>query len=148
MIGAKVGGIPELREALAGVAPKLRVRALRNALGAGGREVRAAMRSAAPSLSSLDAAVVRGRRTPGLLKKSIVVRTSREARKAGNVGVFVNVRPAKAGNRGAKSKLDPFYWRFVAFGMRSAATSNHEHFPTTTSTDFPPLSRNWGAVGT
>lgn len=32
--------------------------------------------------------------------------------------MFVNVRPAKKGARGAKSKTDPFYWRFVEFGTR------------------------------
>jgi len=55
-------------------------------------------------------------RKPGTLRKAISVRTSKVARRAGDVGVFVNVRPAKAGQRGAKSPVDPFFWRFVNFG--------------------------------
>ena len=32
--------------------------------------------------------------------------------------MFVNVRPAKSGARGAKSATDPFYWRFLEFGTK------------------------------
>jgi hypothetical protein len=58
-------------------------------------------------------------RTKGLLKRKISVRVSKQSRSEGNVGVFVNVRPAKSGDRGANSKLDPYYWRFVAFGTKA-----------------------------
>jgi hypothetical protein len=47
------------------------------------------------------------------------VRTSKADKKDGNVGVFVNVKPAKSGQRGAKSRDDPYYWRWLEFG-RSA----------------------------
>jgi len=57
-------------------------------------------------------------RTPGTVRKAIAVRTSKLARRKGDVGVFVNVRPAKKGARGAKSKTDPFYWRWLEFGTR------------------------------
>lgn len=141
MIGAKVSGIPDLKEALAGIVPKLRVRALRNALAAGARLVQRKAISEAPALSMSALAVRKGYRTPGLLKKRISVRTSKVARKAGDVGVFVNVKPAagakfktttysllglvtrtrrkvKNSQRGAKSPNDPFYWRFVEFGTK------------------------------
>jgi HK97 gp10 family phage protein len=141
MIEAKVTGIPDLREALAGIVPKLRVRALRNALRAGARVVQRAARAKAPALDASALPVRKGYRTPGLLRKSISVRTSKVATRAGDVGVFVNVLPAKgarfkvkttallglkfrsktqvrASQRGAKSPNAPFYWRFVNFGTR------------------------------
>jgi len=129
-------GFDELAAKLRGIVPALRKKVVRNALAAGARLVRDDARRNVPVLSPSVRAPYR---TPGLLKKSLVVRTSKEARKAGDVGVFVNVRPAKgakykattrrvlglkvrssklvrASQRGAKSKLDPFYWRFVNFG--------------------------------
>ena len=143
MIEAKVTGIPELREALAGIVPKLKVRALRNALAAGARVVQKAMRAptAVPVINSTDPAVRRGYRKPGTVRDAISVRTSKAARAAGNVGVFVNVKPAKgaryrtstrnvlglklrsrsltrASQRGAKSPNDPYYWRWLAFGAK------------------------------
>jgi HK97 gp10 family phage protein len=113
MIEAKVHGIPDLKAALASIVPKLRKRALRNALAAGARLVRDEARKEAPVLKP-DMKVPY--RTRGLVKKSISVRTSKIARRSGDVGVFVNVRPAKAGQRGAKNPNDPFYARFVQWG--------------------------------
>jgi HK97 gp10 family phage protein len=115
MMHAKVTGIPDLKAALAGVLVQMRRNVLRASLAKAGRVIRDEARRRAPILRP-------GRRvkfrTPGLLRKSIVVRTSKLARKRGDVGVFVNVRPAKAGQRGAKSPADPFYWRFVEFGTQ------------------------------
>lgn len=119
MIEAKVVGIPDLREALRGIAPKLRVRALRNALAAGARVVRGAARAATPVIDAFSTPVRMGYRKPGTVRKAISVRTSKMARKAGNVGVFVNVRPAKKANRGSKNPNDPFYWRFLEFGTQA-----------------------------
>lgn len=103
---------------LKGLPDKLRKRALRNALAAGGRLVRDAAKRATPILSASDPAVRKGWRKPGTLKKAITVRTSKQSLKKGDVGVFVNVRPAKQGNRGAKNPNDPFYWRFIEFGTK------------------------------
>lgn len=119
MIEAKVVGIPDLKAALAGIVPKLRVRALRNALAAGARVVQRAARAATPVISPAALAVRKGYRKPGTVQKAISVRTSKAARRAGDVGVFVNVRPAKKANRGAKSPNDPFYWRFLEFGTQA-----------------------------
>ncbi len=116
MIEAKVTGIPDLRAALAGIVPKLRVRALRNALAAGARAVQKSARAATPVISASSVPVRKGYRAPGTVRKAISVRTSKLARRAGNVGVFVNVRPAKRGARGAKNPKDPFYWKFIEFG--------------------------------
>lgn len=139
MIQAKVFGIPDLKRELAALVPKLRVRALRNALAAGARVVQRAARAATPVISAAHLAVRKGYRKPGTVRNAITVRTSRVARRNGDVGVFVNVRPAKgarfktdkatlfgvklrarrqvtASQRGAKSPNDPYYWRFIEFG--------------------------------
>lgn len=141
MITAKVTGIADLRAALSSIPAKLRVRALRNALAAGARVVQKAARAATPVINASALPVRLGYRKPGTVKQAISVRTSKAARQAGNVGVFVNVRPAKgakfktstkrllglqirrktltrASQRGAKSPNDPFYWRFLAFGTK------------------------------
>ena len=122
-IEARVEGIPAFAAALREIPRALRRRVLLDALRAGGRLIRDEARRRAPimrlSTHSGSSAFRRRVRTPGLLRKSIVVRTSKAARRTGDVGVFVNVRPAKAGNRGAKSALDPFYWRWQEFGARA-----------------------------
>ena len=138
MIEAKVTGIPDLREALRGIAPKLRVRALRNALAAGARVVQRAAREATPVISASALAVRKGYRKPGTVRQAISVRTSKTARRNGDVGVFVNVKPAKgarykttrnaaglkvrrqvrASQRGARSPNDPFYFRFINWGTK------------------------------
>ncbi len=119
-ISAKVTGLPDLKAALLAIPRELRRRALRNALAAGARAVRDEAKRRAPVLKVSTyagaSAIRRGVRKPGTLQKAIVVRTSKIARRAGNVGVFVNVRPAKGGNRGAKSPNDPYYWRWQEFG--------------------------------
>lgn len=114
-ITATVRGLPDLREALLGIPTKLRKRALLNALRAGARIVQARSRSETPVIKF----PVKGR-TPGLVRKAISVRTSKLARRRGDVGVFVNVRPAKAGARGAKTGKDPYYWRWLNFGWNPA----------------------------
>lgn len=112
-VQVKVEGLDRVIAALKGLPDKLRKRVLRNSLAAGGRIVRDDARTSAPVLRNPLKAP---HRTPGTVKKAIVVRTSKVARRAGDVGVYVNVRPAKAGQRGAKSKTDPFYWRWIEFG--------------------------------
>jgi len=119
-----VRGIPDLRAALAGIVPKLRRQALRQALAAGARLVQREVRRVPPVLKistySGAAAVRRGVRKPGTVRRAISVRTSKAARRRGDVGVFVNVRPARPGSRGAKNPNDPFYWRWLNFGWNPA----------------------------
>lgn len=138
MIGATVKGIPELKAALASIVPKLRRQAIRTALAAGARVVRDAARRRAPVLSP---SMRTPYREPGTVRRAIVVRTSKLARRKGDVGVFVNVKPlpgakyktvrgllggkrrvlASASQRSAKNPKDPFYWRFLEFGTKFMA---------------------------
>lgn len=113
----RIEGLENLKRKLAEVPKAMRKRVLRNALAAGAREVRDVAKRNAPVLT-LGTSLKAPYRKPGTVKQAIRVRTSKADRRAGDVGVFVNVRPAKAGQRGAKNPNDPFYWRFLEFGTK------------------------------
>ena len=113
----RIEGLENLKRKLAEVPKAMRKRVLRNALAAGAREVRDVAKRNAPVMT-LGTSLKAPYRKPGTVKQAIRVRTSKADRRAGDVGVFVNVRPAKAGQRGAKNPNDPFYWRFLEFGTR------------------------------
>ena len=115
----RVNGLEELKRKLADVPKAMRMRVLRNALAAGAREVRDVAKRNAPVLT-LGTSMKAPYRKPGTVRDAIRVRTSKAARRAGDVGVFVNVKPAKALNGGAKSRNDPFYWRWLEFGWTPA----------------------------
>lgn len=117
MTTSQITGADDAIAELRSLPDKLRRRALRNALAAGGRVVRDAAKARAPVLRRATQY-----RTPGLLRNSIAVRTSKRDRQAGDVGVFVNVRPAKGAALGAKSKADPYYWRWIEFGRSAGQT--------------------------
>ncbi len=112
-----VQGLAELKAKFAEIPRAMRRRVLRTGLAAGARQVRDAAKRSAPVLS-LRSSLKAPYRKPGTVRKAIAVRNSKSARRQGDVGVFVNVRPAKTGQRGAKNPNDPFYWRFINFGTR------------------------------
>lgn len=118
----KLQGVDDAVAQLQTLPDKLRKRAILNALRAGGRVFRDEARRLTPVLQvpvrRKGGAVIR---KPGTVRKAINVRTSKLARRGGDVGVFVNVRPAKGASKGAKSPNDPFYWRFQEFGTRFIA---------------------------
>lgn len=111
-VTVKITGLAELKRAFNGLPDKLRNKVLVKALRAGGRVVQKAARQAVPILAEPGPY-----RTKGLLRRKLSVRVSKSSKRAGDVGVFVNVKPLKGG--GAKNKLDPYYWRFVAFGTKA-----------------------------
>jgi len=112
----EIRGLEELKAALLELGPKLRKRAVRNALAAAARIIRDAARAGAPMLKTPNQF-----RRAGTVRNAISVRNSKVARRAGDIGVFVNVRPAKGAARGAKSPTDPYYWRWLEFGARKNA---------------------------
>ncbi len=116
----RIEGMDEFKRKLAEVPKAMRKRVLRNALAAAAREVRDVAKRNAPVMT-LGTSLKAPYRKPGTVRDAIRVRTSKADRKAGDVGVFVNVRPAKAANRGAKNPNDPFYWRWLEFGTRKMA---------------------------
>lgn len=118
-IDVKVEGLPELKRVLAKLPEKIRKQAVRKGLREAGKIIQSAAKMAAPVLQ-----VPTKYRKPGTVKKAITVRNSKFARKQGNEGVFVSVRPLngkrqqKLGKASAKNPNDPFYWRFLEFGTR------------------------------
>lgn len=142
MAAERIEGLADLTAKLKGLPNALRQRVLRNALAAGARIVRNEAKRQAPVLTP-DNARSAPYRKPGTVRDAIAVRTSKVARSEGNVGVFVNVRPARGAvfrtetvrsrllgvkvkrrtlkresQRGARSRNDPFYWRFLEFGTQ------------------------------
>jgi HK97 gp10 family phage protein len=124
-----VRGMEQLRAKFQEIPRALRRRLLRTWLAAGARLVRDEAKRRAPVLASGNASPYR---KPGTVRDAIRVRTSKAARAAGNVGVFVNVKPAegakfrggvmvRAKQAGAKSPTDPFYWRWLEFGRSARA---------------------------
>ena len=111
-----VRGVDDFKAKLLELPRAMRRRVLRNALAAGARLVRDEAKRNAPVLSA--AYIKAPYRKPGTVRGAIRVRTSKQATRAGDVGVFVNVKPAKGSNRGGKNPNDPFYWRFLEFGTR------------------------------
>jgi hypothetical protein len=112
-----VEGAEDVKQALRELPDKIRRRMLRTALAAGARVIKAAAIEAAPKLEKSTPT-----RTAGLIKSRIAVRTSKRDRKAGDVGVFVNVRPAPGAERGAKKPTDPYYWQWLEFGRAAGMT--------------------------
>lgn len=117
-IQVSVKGLQDVNQALRDLPPKLRKRALLNALRAAGR----VFRDEARRLTPVAAVPVRRKgaviRQPGTVRKAISVRQSKASRRRGDLGVFINIKPAKKGQRGAYSPTDPFYWRWLEFGAR------------------------------
>lgn len=138
----RVQGLEQLQAKFKQIPLTLRKRILRNALAAGARVVRDDARRNAPLLSGARKAPYR---TRGTVRDAIVVRTSKVDRRAGNVGVFVNVKPlpgnqyktittkgwlggtakhrvlVKRSARSATNPRDPFYWRWLEFGTKKMA---------------------------
>jgi len=112
-------GVEELKRSLEQVPDKLKKKGLLKGLRLAGNLVRDTARRSAPVLQTPTPY-----RKKGTVRKNIVVRTSKYARKAGDLGVFVGVRPLrgvrtkKLGAAGARNQNDPFYWWFLEFGTK------------------------------
>ena len=114
-VEVKLEGFDQLQKLLREIVPAMRKKVIRNALAAGARIVRDEAKRNVPVLQNQFRAPYR---SAGTVKKAIRVRSSKVARRAGDIGVFVNVKPAPPAQRGAKSRTDPYYWRFLEFGTK------------------------------
>lgn len=139
-VDVRISGLDDLKTILRQIPAELRRKTLLSALRKAARVPLRIARQNVPVMSAENAAKA-PYRTPGLLKRRLMVRTSKAARQAGAVGVFINIKPAagakyktqttrilsilfkhrrlvRAGQRGAKSPTDPYYWKFVEFGTK------------------------------
>lgn len=146
MIETRITGIDDLRAALSEIPDRLRKRALLSAWRKAGALVRAEARRNAPVLSPTHPMVIRGQRASGTLRRAISLRTSKRDRRAKDVGVFVNVRPAKAGQRGAKNPRDPFYWRWIEFGRQARTQGERVTYATGGRLKTRKVGRTSGAI--
>jgi len=121
-ITVKLEGLDDLKRALADAPKQIRTKAVRGALREAGNVIKKQAQINAPVLT----APVKNRK-PGTIKRNISVRPSKFARRDGNDGVFVSVRPLrgsrqkKLGRAGANNPNDPFYWFFQEFGWQPRA---------------------------
>lgn len=113
----KIDGLQELRDALRDFPRKLRKKLLAKPLRQAANIIRDEARAGAPVLQT----AARHRR-PGTIRRNIIVRTSKFSSRAGNVGLYVSVRPLsgsrqkKLGRAGATNPNDPYYWWWQEFG--------------------------------
>lgn len=118
-VDVKLEGVDELKRALASVSKQIRTKAIRSALWEGGKVIRKAAQANAPMLRTK-----RPDRARGTIKKNIIVRFSKFAKRRKDEGVYISVRPLKGvrqkrlGKAGASNPNDPFYWWFVEFGTK------------------------------
>lgn len=129
-----IKGLAEFRVQMAQLPAKLQRGALRSMMRDAMKLVRDDARANAPKLSAPVLKNGVPTRLPGTLRNAISVRSSKTEDKAGNVGVFVNVRPLKGNTyrgkgasrvltkksqRGEDNPRDPYFWRWIEFGTRS-----------------------------
>jgi HK97 gp10 family phage protein len=113
-------GLDAVRAKLLDMTPTIRRKYARKALRKGAEVVKKVATTPGIVPELLNPIYRRGRlaRKPGTVRDAIAIRNSKDVNRTGDVGVFVNVRPAKGGERGRYSPNDPFYWRFLEFGTK------------------------------
>lgn len=134
-IEIKLQGVDELVRALREAPDKIRKQAVRGALRKAGRLIATAAKAAAPVLK-----LPTKTRNPGTIKRAIRVGVSKFARRGGDEGVFIGVRPLsgarqkKLGKAGAMNPNDPYYWPWVEFGHRIVSRGGGSGYGVTTYT--------------
>lgn len=140
----QVKGLGEFKSLMSSLPERMRKGIIRKLLRDSMKLVREDARANAPVLSGpkLDRRGVPVR-LPATVRRAISVRTSKAEDKAGNVGVFVNVRPLKGNvykgsgkqrvlvkksTRSASNPRDPFYWRWLEFGRNKGGAMRGRKF--------------------
>lgn len=129
----RIHGIESFVKVLRDLPATLQKKVIRQMLRDSMKTVRESARAYAPVLQKPVDKNGYPRRLPGTLRRAISVRTSKVEAKAGNVGVFVNVRPlpgnvyrgkgkarvlVKKSSSHADNPRDPYYWRWLEFGTQ------------------------------
>lgn len=106
----RLKGVDDLKLALRDLDRSMRRKVLKAALRSAARVIQSDAKSRAPVLQ-----MPTPRRVPGTVKRSIVVRASKLARRKNMVGVYVTVKASKARVK-KDGRQDPFYFRFLEEG--------------------------------
>jgi HK97 gp10 family phage protein len=121
----RISGLDDAKRALEELPRKLRFGALRKALRAAGNVIKREAQANAPVLQTATKHRIRG-----LVRRSLTVRSSRLARRRGDLGVYVTVRRLTgkqitagkaAGYAVGRNPRDPFYFRFLETGTQKMA---------------------------
>lgn len=140
----QIKGLNEFRAKMIQLPAQLQKKHMRTMMRDAMKLVRDDARANAPKLSAPVLKNGVPTRLPGTLRNAISVRTSKTEDKAGNVGVFVNVRPlpgnvyrsagtktnkdgytsrryvlVKKSQRGEDNPRDPYFWRWIEFGTKA-----------------------------
>lgn len=114
----KIEGIDDFNKAIAELTQDLRKRVIRGALRAGMKPIIDHSKASAKVMKKPHPY-----RIQGLMRSRIVVTNSRiHNGKNGQIGVFVKPVAVRGVTKGAKSPLDPFYYRFVAGGFHAVGS--------------------------
>lgn len=106
----RLKGVDDLKLALRDLDRSMRRKVLKAALRSAARVIQSDAKSRAPVLQ-----MPTPRRVPGTVKRSIVVRASKLARRKNMLGVYVTVKASKARVK-KDGRQDPFYFRFLEEG--------------------------------
>lgn len=121
----QIKGLPELKAVLSRLPARLGERVIIAALRAAAQVIRKEAIARAPVLDIQY--IGNGRRTPGLVRKSITVRRSKQ----NAYGVYVGIKRLKGrkiaafkkatGKKSTENPDDPFYWWWLEFGTSNMA---------------------------
>lgn len=111
----RITGIDDFNKAIAELTNDLKKRVVRSAWRAAAKPLVAHMKANAKTLQKPHPY-----RINGLMRDRVVVtNSSLQNGSGGKIGVFVKPKRQSGVSRGAKSPLDPFYYRFVAGGFHA-----------------------------
>lgn len=113
----KLEGIEDFNNAIKELTQDLRKKVIRAALRAGMKPIIAYARANSKELKKPHPYRIRG-----LMKSRIVATNSRIATKRGEIGIYMKPVAVKGVTKGAKSPLDPFYYRFIAGGFHAVGS--------------------------
>lgn len=114
---AEISGIEDFNKAVAELKKDVARRVVRAALRAAAKPIITAAKANAKELKKPHPY-----RIKGLMKSRIVASNSRIANRKKLIGFYIKPVAQKGVTKGAKSPLDPYYYRFVAAGFNAVGT--------------------------
>ena len=114
---AEIVGIEDFNRAIAELTKDVRKRVVRAALRAAAKPMITAAKANAKELKKPHPY-----RIKGLMKSRVLASNSRIASRKKLIGLYIKPVARKGVTKGAKSPLDPYYYRFVAAGFHAVGT--------------------------